>query len=44
MQVARVGSPATVEAAATILSDARRSLYRLLADDTATSDHRDATV
>ena len=33
MQVARVGTPATVEAAATILSDARRSLYRLLADD-----------
>ena len=34
----RVGSPATVEAAATILSDARRSLYRLLADDAPTPD------
>ena len=43
MQVARVGSPATVEAAATILSDARRSLYRLLADDAATPD-TDATA
>ena len=38
MQVARVGSPAIVEAAATILSDARRSLYRLLADDATTPD------
>ncbi len=38
MQVTRVGSPATIEAAATILSDARRSLYRLLADDAQTSD------
>ena len=43
MQVARVGSPATVEAAATILSDARRSLYRLLAEDGTTPD-TDATV
>ena len=39
MQVTRVGSPATVEAAATILSDARRSLYRLLADDAAAPDN-----
>jgi hypothetical protein len=39
MQVARVGSPAAVEAAATVLADARRSLYRLLADDApATTD------
>lgn len=34
VQVARVGSPAAVETAATILADARRGLYRLLADDT----------
>ena len=33
MQVARFGAPATVEAAATILGDARRDLYRLLADE-----------
>ena len=38
MQVARVGSPATIEAASTILTDARRSLYRLLADDGAKTD------
>ena len=33
MQVARFGAPATVDAAATILGDARRDLYRLLADE-----------
>jgi Transcriptional regulator PadR-like family len=43
MQVDRVGSPATIEAAATILTDARRSLYRLLADDGTTPD-TDATA
>ena len=46
MQVARVGSPATVEAAATILGDARRNLYRLLADDApaTTADDADQTA
>jgi DNA-binding PadR family transcriptional regulator len=33
MQVARVGSPAAADAARTVLTDARRSLYRILADD-----------
>jgi hypothetical protein len=33
MQVARVGSPAAIEAAGAILSTARRDLYRLLADE-----------
>jgi DNA-binding PadR family transcriptional regulator len=37
MQVARVGSPAAVEEARGVLGDARRRLYRLLADDEATS-------
>jgi hypothetical protein len=35
--VARVGSPAAVEEARGVLGDARRRLYRLLADDEATS-------
>jgi DNA-binding PadR family transcriptional regulator len=43
MQVARVGSPAAVESAATILAEARRGLYRLLADDvSSTADDGDA--
>lgn len=33
IQVARAGSPTAVDEAATILADARRRLYRLLADD-----------
>jgi DNA-binding PadR family transcriptional regulator len=33
MQVDRMGSAAAIEAAATILTTARRELYRLLADD-----------
>ena len=37
MQVSRVGSPAAIEAASTILADARRQLYRLLADDAPTT-------
>ena len=35
IQVTRVGTPAAQAAARTILTDARRSLYRLLADDEA---------
>ncbi len=33
MQVVRVGSPAAVDEARKVLTDARRSLYRLLAED-----------
>jgi DNA-binding PadR family transcriptional regulator len=33
MQVTRVGSPAAQDSARTILTEARRSLYRLLAED-----------
>jgi DNA-binding PadR family transcriptional regulator len=33
MQVTRVGSPAAQEAAGTLIAEARRALYRLLADD-----------
>jgi Transcriptional regulator PadR-like family len=33
MQVARVGSPAAIDAAGAILSAARRDLYRVLADE-----------
>jgi hypothetical protein len=33
MQVARAGSPAVVAEAGRVLAEARRSLYRLLADD-----------
>ena len=35
LQVARVGSPKAVDEARRILTDARRSLYRLLAEDEA---------
>ena len=35
LQVTRVGTPAAQDAARTILTDARRSLYRLLAEDDA---------
>jgi len=35
IQVARVGSPAAAEAARRVLGDARRALYRLLAEDAA---------
>ena len=35
LQVSRVGSPAAVAEARTVLDDARRRLYRLLADDEA---------
>ncbi len=38
IQVARVGTPAAQDSARTILTDARRSLYRLLADDDVTTD------
>ncbi len=38
MQVSRVGSPAAREEASKVLTDARRALYRLLADDDATDD------
>ena len=34
--VAEAGTPAQVESARTVLDDARRALYRLLAEDTAT--------
>ncbi len=37
-QVAGSGSPETVAAATAILNDARRSLYRLLADEDAAPD------
>jgi DNA-binding PadR family transcriptional regulator len=37
IQVNRVGTPAAQTAARTILTDARRSLYRLLAEDDATA-------
>ena len=37
MQVGRVGSPAALEAASTILAETRRQLYRLLADDAPTT-------
>ena len=37
MQVGRVGSPSAVEEARLVLADARRRLYRLLADDEAAS-------
>jgi len=37
LQVTRVGSPAAVGEARTILTDARRQLYRLLADDETTT-------
>lgn len=38
IQVARVGTPAAQDAARTILTDARRNLYRLLAEDVATAE------
>ena len=38
LQVSRVGTPAAQATAGTILTDARRSLYRLLAEDDATTD------
>jgi len=37
MQVTRVGSPTAIGEARTILTDARRQLYRLLADDEAST-------
>ncbi len=37
MQVTRIGSPAANGAARKVLTDARRDLYRLLADDDATT-------
>lgn len=37
-QVMRVGSPAANDAARTVLTDARRRLYRILADDAASTD------
>ena len=43
MQVGRVGTPAAIEAASTILADTRRQLYRLLADD-APSNAADAAA
>ncbi len=42
MQVSRMGSEAAVDAAASILTAARRDLYRLLAEDP--EDDQDATV
>jgi DNA-binding PadR family transcriptional regulator len=44
MQVARVGSPAAIEAARTTLTAARRDLYRLLADDSMASPADDDTI
>lgn len=38
MQVARIGSPDAVAAARTVLTDARRNLYRILADDGTADD------
>lgn len=43
-QVAGVGTPAQVEQAAEILTEARRSLYRILADDGPTDRDPDDTV
>lgn len=37
-QVMRVGSPAANDAARTVLTDARRSLYRILAEDEPATD------
>lgn len=44
LQVGRMGSPAAVEAAAAILTTARRDLYRLLADDPATDAATAASI
>jgi DNA-binding PadR family transcriptional regulator len=38
VQVSRVGSPAAVDEARTILTDARKALYRILADDQPSDD------
>jgi DNA-binding PadR family transcriptional regulator len=38
IQVMRVGSPAANDAARTVLTEARRDLYRILADDAPTTD------
>jgi DNA-binding PadR family transcriptional regulator len=38
IQVMRVGSPTANDAARTVLTEARRDLYRILADDTPTTE------
>ncbi len=43
-QVNRVGSPAARDEARKVLADARRSLYRILADDGTTDDTADDTA
>jgi DNA-binding PadR family transcriptional regulator len=44
LQVSRMGSATTVETAATILTTARRDLYRLLADDPSPETTPDASA
>ena len=41
-QVARVGAPAQLDAARDLLTTTRQQLYRILAEDTPTSEHNDA--
>lgn len=44
MQVGQVGSPGSIDAAREILADARRRLYRLLADDETPAGPSDASA